>query len=148
MRVFLQRVSRAAVHIDGELAGSCGRGLLLLLGVCQGDSQAEADYLVEKCLNLRVFSDAEGKMNLSLLDIGGEALVISQFTLYADTRRGRRPSFSEAAAPTLSEPLYEYFVGQLRECGKIKVACGRFGADMQVSLVNDGPVSIMLEKNA
>ena len=113
MRVFLQRVSRAAVHIDGELAGSCGRGLLLLLGVCPG-----------------------------------EALATSQFTRYADTRRGRRPSFSEAAAPTLSEPLYEYFVGQLRECGKIKVACGRFGADMQVSLVNDGPVSIMLEKNA
>ncbi|NMA42855.1 MAG: D-tyrosyl-tRNA(Tyr) deacylase [Oligosphaeraceae bacterium] len=146
MRVFLQRVSQAAVHIDSELVGSCGPGLLLLLGVCQGDSEAEADYLVDKCLNLRVFSDAEGKMNLSLLDLQGEALVISQFTLYGDTRRGRRPSFTAAAPPEVSEPLYEYFVQQLRQRGSIKVATGKFGADMQVGLVNDGPVSIMLEK--
>ncbi|NLZ63627.1 MAG: D-tyrosyl-tRNA(Tyr) deacylase [Lentisphaerae bacterium] len=145
MRVLLQRVSEASVSVAGQEIGRCGKGLLLLIGIKTGDSSAEVHYLVEKCLQLRIFADAEGKMNRSLLDIGGEILAISQFTLYADTRKGRRPSFIEAAAPEISEPLYELFVQELRAAG-VRVATGQFGAEMAVSLVNDGPVTILLEK--
>lgn len=147
MRALLQRVTEATVKVDGENIGSCGNGLLILLGVCNGDSREEAACLAEKCLNLRIFADDEGKMNRSLLDIQGGILVISQFTLYADTRRGRRPSFVDAAVPEVSQPLYEYFVECLRS-GRVAVETGRFGAEMQVSLVNDGPVTILLEKNS
>lgn len=147
MRALLQRVTEATVKVDGENIGSCGKGLLILLGVCKGDSREEATFLADKCLNLRIFADDEGKMNRSLLDIQGGILVISQFTLYADTRRGRRPSFVEAAVPEVSQPLYEYFVECLRS-GGIPVETGSFGAEMQVSLVNDGPVTILLEKNS
>ncbi len=131
--------------VSGQEIGRCRQGLLLLLGIKTGDSSAEVEYLAEKCLHLRIFADEEGKMNRSLLEIGGEILVISQFTLYADTRKGRRPSFVEAAAPEQSEPLYELFVQKL-QAGGVKVATGRFGAEMAISLVNDGPVTIMLEK--
>ena len=145
MRVLLQRVTQASVSIDGREVGRCGRGFLLLLGVKNGDTEEALDWLAEKCLNLRVFEDEDGTMNRSLLDIGGSLLVVSQFTLYADTVRGRRPSFIEAAPPEISRPLYEKFVVRLRASG-IPVATGEFGADMQVSLVNDGPVTIMLER--
>ena len=144
MRVLLQRVSEAAVTIDGETVGKCGRGFLLLVGVTHGDTVEHADFLADKCANLRVFEDENGKMNLSLKDVNGTILAVSQFTLYADTRRGRRPSFIEAAPPPVSEPLYNTFVEALRKQG-IHVETGRFGADMKVSLVNDGPVTILLE---
>lgn len=147
MRILLQRVSEAAVHSNGELLGNCKKGLVLLLGVGNEDSEKEADFLLDKCINLRIFSDENGKMNLSLLDIQGEILLISQFTLYADSRRGRRPSYTDAAEPTKAEALYKYFHQQLQAKG-IKVATGKFAADMQVSLVNDGPVTIWLEKEA
>ena len=147
MRALLQRVTEASVKVDGENIGACGYGLLILLGVCKGDTRSEAAFLAEKCLNLRIFADDEGKMNRSLLDIQGGILVISQFTLYADTRRGRRPSFVDAAVPEVSQPLYEYFVECLRS-GGVYVETGSFGAEMQVSLVNDGPVTILLEKNS
>ncbi len=145
MRVLLQRVTEASVSVEGQEIGRCQHGLLLLLGVKTGDSAAEVDYLVEKCLNLRIFADEHGKMNRSLLDVEGEILAISQFTLYGDARKGRRPSFIAAAPAELSEPLYELFVEKLRAAGVI-VATGRFGAEMAVSLVNTGPVTIMLEK--
>ncbi|MBO4513457.1 MAG: D-tyrosyl-tRNA(Tyr) deacylase [Victivallales bacterium] len=145
MRVLLQRIKHASVEIDGEVVGKAGAGLLLFLGVGNGDTKAEADFLVEKCVGLRIFEDAEGKMNLSLADVGGEILLISQFTLYADARKGRRPSYTDAAPPPVSEPLYEYFAQRLRDAG-VHVETGRFGADMKVSLLNDGPVTIMLEK--
>jgi len=145
MRVLLQRVTQASVSIDGREVGRCGRGFLLLFGVKNGDTEEALEWLAEKCLNLRVFEDEEGKMNRSLLDVSGELLVVSQFTLYADTVRGRRPSFIEAAPPDVSKPLYEKFVARLRASG-VPVATGEFGADMQVSLVNDGPVTIMLER--
>ena len=147
MRVLLQRVSQASVTIDGEIVGSIGKGVLLLVGVTHSDTQNEADFLVEKAANLRVFDDENGVMNRSLLDVGGEALVVSQFTLYGDAHKGRRPSYVAAAPGVVSEPLYEYFVQKMRSLG-VTVATGRFGADMQVSLVNDGPVTLWLEKNA
>lgn len=145
MRAFIQRVTEASVRIDGEIVGQIGAGLLVLLGIRTTDTRAEADWLAEKLPALRIFEDSEGKMNLSLLDIGGELLVVSQFTLYGDARKGRRPSYIDAAPPAVSEPLYEYFVEKLRSAG-LSVATGRFGADMKVSLVNDGPVTILLEK--
>ena len=144
MRVLLQRVKNASVEIDGELVGKIGAGLLLFLGVGNGDTRAEADFLADKCVGLRVF-EIDGKMNLSLADVGGEILLVSQFTLYADARKGRRPSYTDAAPPAVSEPLYEYFAQRLRDAG-VHVETGRFGADMKVSLLNDGPVTIMLEK--
>jgi len=144
MRAHIQRVKQASVAIAGETVGAIGPGLVILLGVTHGDSAAAAAYLAEKCVNLRIFTDAAGKFNLSALDVGGGLLAISQFTLYADTRRGRRPSFTEAAPPPVSEPLYEAFVAALRSTG-LAVATGRFGADMQVALVNDGPVTLLLE---
>lgn len=146
MRGVVQRVSRAKVTVDGEVTGEIGRGILLLLGVAVTDTEKEADYLVEKTLNLRIFEDADDKMNLSLLDIGGELLVVSQFTLYGDTRKGRRPSFINAAPPERANALYEYFVA---EAGKQirKVATGKFQAMMDVELVNDGPVTILIDSD-
>lgn len=146
MRALIQRVSSAAVSVDGVQISRIGKGLLILLGVKTGDTTAEADFLADKCVGLRIFEDAEEKMNLSLSDVGGEVLVVSQFTLYGDARRGRRPSFTLAAPPAQSEPLYEYFVERLRTAG-LRVATGQFGAMMAVSLVNDGPVTLLLEKD-
>lgn len=145
MRALIQRVKEASVKIDGEVVGSIGNGMLILFGVKNGDTQAEADFLADKCLGLRIFSDAEGKMNLSAEDVGGEFLVVSQFTLYGNAMKGKRPSYIDAARPEVSEPLYEYFVARLRAAGR-KVETGQFGADMQVSLINDGPVTLMIEK--
>ena len=145
MRALVQRVKEASVTIDGQVVGQIGNGMLILLGVKNGDTQAEADFLADKCLGLRIFSDDEGKMNLSAEDIGGEFLVVSQFTLYGNAMKGKRPSYIDAARPEVSEPLYEYFVARLRSAGK-KVETGQFGADMQVALVNDGPVTLMIEK--
>lgn len=144
MRVVIQRVSTARVEVAGETVGSIGKGLLLLLGVKPGDNEDDVRYLIEKTIHLRIFEDDDGKMNLSLLDIGGEALVVSQFTLYADTRKGRRPGFSDAAGPGVAEPLYENFCALLRAKG-IPVSTGRFGAMMSVSLVNQGPVTIIID---
>ena len=144
MRVVVQRVSRASVSVDGEIVASIGRGLLLLVGVADGDGEEDARRLATKCAELRIFSDAEGKFNLSLLDIGAEALVVSQFTLLADTRRGRRPSFVGAAPPETAEPLVEAFARAMREAG-VPTQTGRFGAKMTVELVNEGPVTIVLD---
>lgn len=144
MRAVVQRVSRAKVTVDGEITGEIGKGILLLLGVSQGDTEKEALYLLEKTINLRIFEDAEEKMNLSLLDIQGELLVVSQFTLYGDARKGRRPSFIEAAQPSEANRLYDFFVSQARRQIS-KVATGRFQAMMDVELVNDGPVTILLD---
>lgn len=144
MKAILQRVTSASVAVEGEVVGSCGKGYLVLLGVAPTDTQAEAERLWNKVRNLRVFSDDDGKMNLSLVDVGGEMLVVSQFTLYADCRRGNRPSFTGAAQPALAIPLYEYFC-QLAEADLRHVGRGVFGADMRVSLVNDGPVTITID---
>lgn len=144
MRAVLQRVSSAKVTVEGETTGEIGRGILALLGVSRDDTEKEAVYLVEKTLNLRIFEDAEDKMNLSLLDIKGELLVVSQFTLYGDARKGRRPSYIEAAAPDEANRLYEFFVTQARKQIE-KVETGRFQAMMDVELVNDGPVTILLD---
>ncbi|MGC2237869.1 MAG: D-aminoacyl-tRNA deacylase [Pyrinomonadaceae bacterium] len=146
MRVVIQRVSRAKVSVEGEITGEIGRGLLVLLGISREDSEKEAVYLLEKTLNLRIFEDADEKMNLSLLDISGELLVVSQFTLYGDARRGRRPSFIEAAAPERANKLYEFFVSEARK-QVAKVGTGRFQAMMNVELVNDGPVTILLDSD-
>lgn len=144
MRVLVQRVTQAGVRVDGEEIASIGPGLLIFLGAAEGDSKAEADWLAEKVANLRIFSDAADKMNLSLLDVQGQALVVSQFTLYGDCRRGRRPGFDKAAAPALADELYEYFKSGLAAKG-LEVASGRFGANMAVSLVNDGPVTFIID---
>ena len=144
MRLVLQRVSRASVSVDGDCVASIEGGLLVLLAVREGDDEAEALRLAAKTAEMRVFPDEEGRFNRSLLDNGGLALVVSQFTLYADLRRGRRPSFNEAARPELAEPLVEAFARALESMG-INVARGRFGAHMQVELVNDGPVTIILD---
>ena len=144
MRAVVQRVKRARVTVDGEVTGKIGPGSLVLLGVAANDGEADADYLVEKILNLRIFEDDEDKMNLSLIDSGGGMLVVSQFTLYGDTRRGRRPSFISAAPPDKANSLYEYFVLKARESISI-VETGRFQAMMDVELVNDGPVTIILD---
>lgn len=144
MRVVLQRVSRASVTVGGEEVASIGRGLLLLVGVGQGDDEAEARRLAAKCAEMRIFADAEGRFNLSVTDIGGEALVVSQFTLFGDVRRGRRPSFTEAARPEVAEPLVEAFAQALGGAG-VPTQTGRFGAKMEVELVNDGPVTIILD---
>ena len=143
MRAVIQRVTEAAVTIDGETVGSIGRGFLVLLGIHGNDEKADADYIIKKVSGLRVFEDAEGKMNLSLSQVGGSILVVSQFTLYGDARHGNRPAFIEAALPEKAIPLYEYIVANLRE--NFEVQTGVFGADMQVSLINDGPVTIMLD---
>jgi D-aminoacyl-tRNA deacylase len=144
MRAVLQRVSRAAVVIDGETVGAIERGLLVLLGIAPADTLDEAQWLAEKAAGLRIFRDEAGKMNLSVADIGGGVLVVSQFTLYGDCRKGRRPSFLDAAPPEVAVPLYEAFVNALRALG-LPVATGRFGAMMQVELINDGPVTLILD---
>ncbi len=144
MRALLQRVSRASVVVDGQVVGAIGHGFLILLGIGQDDSEAQVQTLVEKIVHLRVFGDDEGKMNCSLLDVGGEALVVSQFTLYADVHKGRRPSFTNAASPALADPLVERFKEALIAHG-LKVEGGVFGAHMEVELLNDGPVTIWLD---
>lgn len=144
MRAVIQRVSRARVTVEGRVAGEIGAGLLVLLGVGKMDNSESASYLAEKIANLRIFSDEAGKMNLSVLDTGGSALVVSQFTLYGDTRGGRRPSYIQAAAPEEAHRLYEEFVKSLRSLG-VKVETGVFQAHMQVEMVNDGPVTILLD---
>ena len=146
MIVVLQRVKSAEVTVNGSVTGSCGRGLLILLGVAAGDSTADADALAAKISKLRIFEDENGKMNRSMLDIGGGALVVSNFTLLADYRHGNRPSFTGAAAPDEAKRLYGYFSARLAACG-IAVGNGIFGADMQVSLCNDGPVTLTDRKS-
>ena len=144
MRAVVQRVSRAKVTVDGKVTGEIGQGVLLLLGVAGTDTEDDARYLVDKTLNLRIFEDADGKMNLSLLDVKGGLLVVSQFTLYGDTRRGRRPSFIDAAPPERANELYELFVSESRKQIN-EVATGLFQAMMDVELVNDGPVTILID---
>ena len=144
MRAVVQRVSAASVRVNDELIGSISRGILVLLGVAVGDTEADADYLSDKIVKLRIFEDAEGKMNLSLQDVGGEMLVVSQFTLYGDTRRGRRPSFIKAAPPEDADRLYRYFVSAARR-DIARVETGKFQAMMDVELINDGPVTIILD---
>jgi len=144
MKALLQRVARASVTIDNEEVGRIGQGLVVFLGVASGDTEKDAQYLVQKIANLRIFADKEGKFNLSALDVKAELLLVSQFTLLADTRKGRRPSFTDAAEPVQAEELFNYFVEQARATG-LKVAMGRFQAYMQVEIHNDGPVTIMLD---
>lgn len=144
MRAVVQRVSRASVKVDGEVVGEIARGLLVLLGAGQDDIEANADYLAEKVAGLRIFEDDAGKMNLSVADIGGAVLVVSQFTLYGDVRRGKRPSFDAAARPERARELYEYFVERVRALG-LHCETGRFQAMMEVELVNSGPVTILLD---
>ena len=145
MRVVVQRCSRAEVHIDGITVGQIGKGLMLLVGVTNTDTTEHADVLAKKIAQLRVFEDAEGKMNLAIGELGGAILSISQFTLYADCRKGNRPSFIRAARPETAAPLYDYFNAKLREQYNLQVETGRFGADMKVDFINDGPVTILLD---
>lgn len=147
MRALVQRVSRASVTVDGRITGRIGRGFVVLLGITHADGRAEADWIAFKIAGLRVFEDEAGKMNLSLADVDGELLVVSQFTLYGDARKGRRPSFTDAAAPEQAEPLVDYFINALREMG-FTVACGVFGAHMEVSIHNDGPVTMLIERGS
>ncbi|MBV5306987.1 MAG: D-tyrosyl-tRNA(Tyr) deacylase [Desulfobulbaceae bacterium] len=144
MRAVIQRVSRAVVTVDGEQIGAIGPGLVVLLGVHRDDGPADLDWLVDKIVQLRVFADGEGKMNRSLLDTGGAMLIVSQFTLHGDCRKGRRPGYSQAARPEQAEALYEEFITAVRKHG-IQTATGRFQADMAVELVNDGPVTLLLD---
>ena len=150
MRVLLQRVTSARVEVAANIVGAIDRGLLIFLAVLPSDDERDADWLIDKLLNLRIFSDADGKMNLSVIDVGGGVLAVSQFTLAGDARRGRRPSFTAAAPPAQAERLYEYFVVRLRgasmRCSPaLEIACGVFGADMQVHLINDGPVTLLID---
>jgi D-tyrosyl-tRNA(Tyr) deacylase len=144
MRAVLQRVTRASVRVEGEIVGEIKHGLVVLLGIARADEEQDAHYLLEKITNLRVFDDTEGKMNLSLAETDGALLIVSQFTLHGDARRGRRPSWSEAAPPEMAEPLYEFFVAEARRIVS-HVATGSFRRMMQVELVNDGPVTILLD---
>lgn len=144
MRLIIQRVKKASVTVSDQTVGSCGRGYLVLVGIGQGDTPADVLYCADKTAGLRIFEDENGKMNLSILDIGGEVLAISQFTLYGDVRKGKRPSFTDSASPETAKELYELYVDKLRETG-ISTQTGVFGADMQVELLNDGPVTIMID---
>jgi D-aminoacyl-tRNA deacylase len=144
MRAVVQRVSRASVRVGDDIVGKIDAGLLVLLGVGQDDAQSDADYLVDKIVGLRTFEDSDGKMNLPISEVGGAVLAVSQFTLFGDVRRGKRPSFDAAARPEQAKKLYEYFVGRVRATG-IHCETGTFQADMQVELVNEGPVTIMLD---
>ncbi len=144
MRALVQRVSRSAVHIDGQSSAEIGSGMVILLGVGRGDTEDDLRFVAVKCANLRIFEDDAGKMNRSLLETGGEALVVSQFTLYGDTRKGRRPGFTDAAPPDVAEAHYEQFVHVLRGLG-VPVGTGVFGAKMQVEIHNDGPVTLLVE---
>jgi D-aminoacyl-tRNA deacylase len=146
VRIVLQRVSEASVTVGGEVVSEIGPGLLLLVGVAAGDGEAQADWLAEKVAGLRIFNDERGKMNLSVRDVGGEVLAVSQFTLLADTRKGKRPSFVHAAPPEEAEPLFDYLCERLRAAGIGSVERGSFGAMMEVALVNEGPVTIVLER--
>jgi D-aminoacyl-tRNA deacylase len=145
MRALIQRVSKASVSVDGQTISSIGKGLLILLGIGHGDGAEQVTFLAEKVANLRIFEDEQGKTNLSILDVKGEAIVVSQFTLYADTRKGRRPSFIDAALPDVAEPLVDRFAALLRGHG-VPTQTGKFGAHMEVEIYNDGPVTIWLEK--
>jgi D-tyrosyl-tRNA(Tyr) deacylase len=145
MRAVLQRVKQSAVRVDGQVVGAIDRGFVVLVGVGQGDGDEQAQWLAHKIAGLRVFEDEDGRFNLSLLDVGGGCLVVSQFTLYADARKGRRPSFTDAAPPEIAEPLIERFAGVLRREGVPRVERGMFGARMQVEIHNDGPVTILLD---
>lgn len=145
MKAVLQRVKEASVTIDGVVHGAIKQGLMILLGISALDNEKQADFLAAKIAQLRIFTDAQDKMNLSLKDIDGEALVVSNFTLYADCKKGRRPSFVHAARPELANPLYQYFIDKLLQQGVKKVATGEFGADMQVYILNDGPVTVVLD---
>ena len=147
MRIVVQRCSRAEVRIDGRIAGQINRGFLLLVGITDSDTQSTADLLAKKIAQLRVFEDEQGKMNLALNDVGGSVLSISQFTLYADCRKGNRPSFIRAARPEIASPLYDYLNEVLREQYGLHVETGRFGADMKVDFINDGPVTILLDSD-
>ncbi len=145
MRAVVQRVSQASVTVEGQVVGAIGPGLMILLGITHGDGHAEADWLARKIAGLRIFEDGAGKLNLSLQDVEGQALVVSQFTLYADARKGRRPSFVDAAPPDAAEPLVQRFVDKLRQY-RVPVEMGVFGAHMLVEIHNDGPVTLILEK--
>jgi D-tyrosyl-tRNA(Tyr) deacylase len=145
MRIILQRVSQARVTVDGEAIAQIGPGLVLLVGVAPHDQQDQARYLADKIAHLRIFEDQDGKMNRSILDVGGEVIIVSQFTLFADTRKGRRPSFTDAAPPPIAEPLVEQFAAFLMELG-VPTQNGEFGAHMLVEIANDGPVTIILER--
>ncbi|MDX2120537.1 MAG: D-aminoacyl-tRNA deacylase [Gemmatimonadota bacterium] len=147
MRIVLQRVSRASVTIEGRVAGAIGAGFCLLAGFTPGDTTVEVDWMADKVAGLRLFADAEGKMNLGLAEVGGGVLVVSQFTLYGDVQKGRRPSFITAARPEVAIPLYERFVAQLRQRG-LQVETGEFGAMMQVEIHNDGPVTLVIDRDA
>ena len=146
MRTLIQRVAESSVTVDGEQVGSTGAGLVVFLGVAKGDDEAAARYLVDKTVNLRVFADDSNRFNLSALDVGAEILLVSQFTLYADTRRGRRPDFTQAASPEDAERLYDHVADLFRQTG-LRVATGRFQEHMQVRLQNDGPVTILLDSD-
>jgi len=146
MRLVIQRVRQASVAVDGKVIGKIGQGLVVLVGVRDVDDELHAKWMAEKCVNLRIFEDNAGKFNLSALDVGAEILAVSQFTLYADCRKGRRPSFVHAAPPEISEPLYNQFVQYLRQSG-LKVAEGSFGARMLVEIFNDGPVTIIIDSD-
>src|SRR3989338_4651412 len=145
MRILIQRVTQAQVTSEGIVLGEISKGLLVLIGVAPTDTEKDAEFLAGKTVNLRIMSDKENKMNMSVLDVSGEILVVSQFTLYADTSAGRRPSFIGSAEPAKAEKLYEYFMTCLKKLGAKKVASGRFGAYMQIELVNDGPVTLMID---
>ena len=147
MRVVVQRCSRAEVRIDGTVVGTIGRGFMLLVGVTDGDTKVEADVIAKKVAQMRVFEDEQGKMNLSLHEVGGAVLSISQFTLYADCKKGNRPSFIKAARPETAEPLYDYLNEVLHTQYGLQVETGRFGADMKVDFINDGPVTILLDSS-
>ena len=146
MRSVVQRVSKASVSVDGEIVGEIGKGLLVLLGIHGEDQNKEIEWMAEKIVNLRIFADNEGKMNHSPRDIGAEMLIVSQFTLYGDCRKGRRPGYSQAAPPDIAEPLYELFIAKVEHLG-MATARGKFGAMMNVALVNDGPVTLLLDSD-
>tara|TARA_R110002072_G_scaffold282761_1_gene445842 strand:+ start:67834 stop:68286 length:453 start_codon:yes stop_codon:yes gene_type:complete len=145
VRIVLQRVTEASVSVDGTVVGEVAKGMAVLLGIEHEDEKSDADWLIKKIIDLRIFSDSGGRMNLSSKDIGGEFLVISQFTLHASTKKGNRPSYVKAARPDVAIPLYEYFIEELKSVSQSKVATGKFGADMKVSLINDGPVTIVMD---
>ena len=148
MRVVIQRVKKASVSIDQKIVGTINHGLLVLLGIENADTENDVKWLVQKVLGLRIFSDAEGKMNLSVSDFQGELLIVSQFTLFASTVKGNRPSFLKSAKPDISIPLYENFLETIKKETSLKIETGQFGADMEVSLINDGPVTIIIDSQA